>query len=149
MTNKSSVSNAQGSIYLQILYCVLERYSRTANQTLHGNKDWSGSKVHQNTERWTELMVSRWNSSGISSQVFIHCRSIRDSNAQLVPVHARRFRSGQWSLLGPDSERKCYSISEDSPQGEWDKMAELMMVTLRESGHPVFRSTSSLSRGQC
>ena len=27
-------------------------------------------------------------------------------------------------------------------------MAELMMVTFRESGHPVFRATSPLSRGQ-
>ena len=37
--------------------------------------------------------------------------------------------------------------SEDSPQGEWDKMAEKMMITLAESGHPVFRATSPLSRG--
>ena len=44
-------------------------------------------------------------------------------------------------LLGLDS------ISEDSPQGERDKMAEKMMVTLAESGHPVFRATSPLSRG--
>ena len=43
---------------------------------------------------------------------------------------------------------KWYSIREDSPQGEWDKMAEKMMVTLAESGHPVFRATSPLSRGQ-
>ena len=41
-----------------------------------------------------------------------------------------------------------YSISEDSPQGEWDKMAEKMMVIFTESGHPVFRVTSPLSRGQ-
>ena len=40
------------------------------------------------------------------------------------------------------------SISEDGPQGEWDKMAEKMMVTLAESGYPVFRATSPLSRGQ-
>ena len=43
---------------------------------------------------------------------------------------------------------KWYSISEDSPQGEWDKMAEKMMLTFAESGHPVFRATSPLSRGQ-
>ena len=42
---------------------------------------------------------------------------------------------------------KWYSISEDSPQGEWDNIAEKMMVTLAESGHPVFRATSPLSRG--
>ena len=60
----------------------------------------------------------------------------------------KRFGAGQCSFLGPGSEKKWYSISEDSPQGEWDKMAELMMVTFRESGHPVCRATSPLSRGQ-
>ena len=35
---------------------------------MHGNKDWDGSKVHLNTELWTELTARQWNSSGISSQ---------------------------------------------------------------------------------
>ena len=70
-----------------------------------------------------------------------------ESNSQLVSLFAKRFGAGQWSFLGPGSEKKWYSISEDSPQGEWDKMAEKMMVTLAESGHPVFRATSPLSRG--
>ena len=51
-----------------------------------------------------------------------------------------------WSRTG--SEKKWYSISEDSPQGEWDKMAEKMMLEFAESGHPIFRATSPLSRGQ-
>ena len=71
-----------------------------------------------------------------------------ESNAQLVSQFGRRFGAGQWSFLGPGSEKKWCSISEGSPQGEWDKMAEKMMVTLAESGHPVFRATSPLSRGQ-
>ena len=71
-----------------------------------------------------------------------------ESNAQLVSLFAIRFEARQWSFLGPGSEKKWYSISEDSPQGEWDKMAEKMVVTLAESGHPVFRATSPLSRGQ-
>ena len=33
-------------------------------------------------------------------------------------------------------------------KSEWDKMAEKMMITFRESGHPVFRATGPLSRGQ-
>ena len=70
-----------------------------------------------------------------------------ESNAQLVSPFARRFGAGQCSFLGPGSEKKWYSVSEDSPQGEWDKMAAKMMVTLAESGHPVFRATSPLSRG--
>ena len=32
-------------------------------------------------------------------------------------------------------------------QGEWDGVTELMTLTFSESGHPVFRSTSPLSRG--
>ena len=47
--------------------------------------------------------------------------------------------------LQEDSEEDNGPIS---PQGEWDKMAEKMMVILAESGQPVFRATSPLSRGQ-
>ena len=68
------------------------------------------------------------------------------SNAQLVSLFAKRFGAGQWSFLGPGSEKKLCSISEDSPQDEWDKMAEKMMVTLAESGLPVFRATSIVQR---
>ena len=51
------------------------------NQTVHGDKDWSGSKVHRNTETWTELTASQWNSSGIFSQDSIRCSSVKKSNA--------------------------------------------------------------------
>ena len=47
-----------------------------------------------------------------------------ESNAQLASLFAKRLGARQWSFLGPGSEKKWYSISEDSPQGEWDKMAE-------------------------
>ena len=63
-----------------------------------------------------------------------------ESNAQLVSLLAKRFGAGQWSFLGPGSEKKWYSISEDSPQGEWEKMAEKMMIPFAESGHPVFEA---------
>ena len=45
-------------------------------------------------------------------------------------------------------QRKWYSISAESPQGEWDRIAEKMMLEFGESKHPVFRATSPLSRGQ-
>ena len=67
------------------------------------------------------------------------------SSAQLVSLYARRFGAGQRSFLGPGSEKKWYFASEDSPQGEWDRVAEQMMLTFAESKHPVFRSTSPLS----
>ena len=39
------------------------------------------------------------------------------------------------------------SISEDSPQGEWDRIAQQMMLTFAESGCPIFCATTPLSRG--
>ena len=70
------------------------------------------------------------------------------ANAKLVSLHARRFGKGQWSFIGPGSEKKWYPISEDSPQGVCDNIAERTLVEFAESGCPIFRATSPLSRGQ-
>ena len=63
-------------------------------------------------------------------------------------MYARKFCTGQWSFIGPGSEKKWYSIKEDSPQGIWDNIAEKMLVEFAESGCPIFRATTPLSRGQ-
>ena len=58
-------------------------------------------------------------------------------SAQLVPIDAKRFSPGRWSFLGPGSEKKWYFTYESKPQGEWDRIAELMMIKFSASGHPV------------
>ena len=63
-------------------------------------------------------------------------------------LYAWKFGTGQWSSIGPGSEKKWYSIKEDSPQGIWDNIAEKMLVEFAESGCPIFRATTPLSRGQ-
>ena len=68
------------------------------------------------------------------------------ANAGVVKVLARRFGVGQWSFIGPGSEKKWYS-AENSPQGAWDNIAEEMLLEFAESGHPTFRATTPLSRG--
>ena len=68
-------------------------------------------------------------------------------NASFVKTFAGRFGIGQWSFIGPGSEKKWYS-SENSPQGAWDHIAEEMLLEFAESGHPTFRATTPLSRGQ-
>ena len=68
-------------------------------------------------------------------------------NAEPVKALARRFGIGQWSFIGPGSEKKWYS-SENSAQGAWDNIAEKMLLEFAESGHPTFRATTPLSRGQ-
>ena len=68
-------------------------------------------------------------------------------NAEFVKTFAKRFGIGQWSFIGPGSEKKWYP-SENSPQGAWDHVAEEMLLKFAESGHPIFRSTTPLSRGK-
>ena len=44
-----------------------------------------------------------------------------------MKTFAKRFGIGQWSFIGPGSEKKWYP-SENSPQGEWDRIAEDMLL---------------------
>ena len=180
--NKSSVSCTQRSTYSQILYCVLERWTKTLSQILHGKTDWRGSKVHQNTEFWKNW----WWANGIRVECFprIHHIAVQPQSPRVIVMierntrevywthhlyvqqhlmgiygqqermrgkcstrlshNAKRFGAGQWSFLGLGSEKRWYSISADSPQGEWDKIAELMMLKFGESGHQVFSIYESI-----
>ena len=55
-----------------------------------------------------------------------------NANADLVSMYAKRFSPGKWSFLGPGSEKKWCSTHENKPQGEWDRVAELMMRAVGE-----------------
>ena len=68
-------------------------------------------------------------------------------DAEFVKTFAKRFGIGQWSSIGPGSEKQWYP-SENSPQGDWDHVAEDMLLRFAESGHPIFRATIPLSWGQ-
>ena len=69
------------------------------------------------------------------------------ANAKVVTILARKFGIGQWSFIGPGSEKKWYSMEEKSPQGIWDQIADEMLLEFAESGHPVFRATTPLFWG--
>ena len=66
-------------------------------------------------------------------------------NARVVKVLAKKFDIGQWSFIGPGSEKKWYS-AEKNPQRAWDNIADEMQLEFAESGHPIFRATTPLSR---
>ena len=68
------------------------------------------------------------------------------ANARVVNALARKLGVGQWSFIGPGSEKKWYSMEENSPQGIWDHIAEEMLLEFAESGCPIFRATTPLSR---
>ena len=62
------------------------------------------------------------------------------AHAKVVPKKCKEV----W--YGPSSEKKWYSMEEISPQGIWDHIAEKMLVEFAESGCPIFRATTPLSR---
>ena len=70
------------------------------------------------------------------------------AHAKVVSLYARKFGTGQWSFIGPGSEKKWFSMKEDSPQGIWDNIAEKMLLEFAESGCPLFRATTPLLRGK-
>ena len=59
------------------------------------------------------------------------------ATAKVVTILARKFGIGQWSFIGPCSEKKRYSMEENSPQGIWDHIAEKMLLEFAESGCPI------------
>ena len=54
------------------------------------------------------------------------------ANATLVSLCANRFPAGRRSFLGRGSEKKRYSTCNERQRGEWDRVAELMMIKFRE-----------------
>ena len=70
------------------------------------------------------------------------------ANAKVVSILAKKFGIGQWSFIGPSSEKKWYSMEENSPQGIWDLIAEKMLLDFAESTCPTFRATTPLSRSK-
>ena len=61
---------------------------------------------------------------------------------------SQRFPRGQWSFLGPGSEKKWHETYDCKPAGSRDRMAKKMLLNFAGSGHPIFRGTSALVRGE-
>ena len=70
------------------------------------------------------------------------------ANALRIAEYARRFARRHWSFLGPGSEKKWYGTHAHKLDGDWDRTAEDVMLNFAESGHPIFRASSALERGE-
>ena len=69
------------------------------------------------------------------------------ANSIIETEYAKRFAHGHWSFPRPGSEKKWCGTHTYKPNGKWDRVAEDMMLNFSESGHPVFRASSALERG--
>ena len=74
---KCLMSKKEVYVFSESVLC-LERWIRTRNQILSGKTSWRGSRVHHNTELWTQLMVSQWNSSGFFPRIH-HIAAVQQS----------------------------------------------------------------------
>ena len=123
MMKKSSVSRMQRFMYFQILLCL-------------GNDSWIGSKIHYNTELWTQLTENRWNSSGICSQDSPHCSSSKRDVQKFMNkmgepeqfqgriIFMSMFNGIIWRIEDNETECSAYStlvslFAKRFPAGHW------------------------------
>ena len=65
------------------------------------------------------------------------------SNSVEINAYTNRFPNGYWSFLGPGIKEKWDGTHICKPEGRWNHSAEMIMLNLGESGHPVIRATSA------
>ena len=70
------------------------------------------------------------------------------ANAKVVSILAKKFGLGKCSFIGPGSEKKWYSMEENSPQGIWDHIAEKMLLEFAESGCPILHCPGVSSKAK-
>ena len=70
------------------------------------------------------------------------------ANAGVVKVLARRFGVGEWSFIGPGSENKWCSAEEKKSTTSLGSYCGRNALEFAESGHPIFRATTPLSRSK-
>ena len=85
--------------------------------------------------QWHHMGISRkWTGMRIKRQLRFHLCEKIFTRKKVIPRTWITKRSGILLKLTDHKEK-------------WDRFAELMMIIYGESGHPVFRATSPLSRG--
>ena len=65
------------------------------------------------------------------------------ANARLISLYARRFGKG-WSFIGPGSDLSKKTVHKEFGT----KFKERMLLEFADSGFPIFRAMTPLSRGQ-
>ena len=69
------------------------------------------------------------------------------SNSEKVKEFANGFSQGHSPFFGPGDEKKWYGTLLCASEGMWNSTAIQMVERFKDTGHPVFKSTSALSRG--
>ena len=71
-----------------------------------------------------------------------------ENSSKTKKEYAQRFPRGHWIFHGSGSEKKWYEIYDCKPDGSLDRTEEKMLLNFAGSGHPIFRGSSALERGE-
>ena len=135
-----------------------EHWTQSTENWWNSSGIFSQDSSHCSSSKKCESSWAKWANPNNSQDELSWCRcsmtwcgeiNTMKKNVLLIPqlcLCAKRFSPGRW-LFRLGSEKKWYSIYDSRPQGEWNRVTELMMIKFGESGHPVFRVTSPLFRG--
>ena len=69
------------------------------------------------------------------------------STSDKVRQYASKFVKGHWAFIGPETKRSGFVGIITKPDGKWDSIASRMVKDFEETGHPVFKGISALTRG--
>ena len=135
-----------GSYWWRTSRVRVEKFPRTHNTavTLGNPKNDGGEEISAWTIWWLNHLhvdVQRQRLEKSRNNEFCKWNSLS------VAAYARRSPKGHWSFLGPGTQEAWCGTHIHKPNGSWNDVAELMMINLRESGHPLFRGTSVFFRG--
>ena len=95
-------------------------------------------KIESSSRRCSMIWISNGQREEIQNNVFQILNKLRTT---------RRNSRRHWTFLGPGSEKKWYGTLSEKLEGKLDSTATRLVKRFKESGHPVFKSISALSRG--
>ena len=73
----------------------------------------------------------------------VFCSQTKNGNDGICISNSEKSRN---TRLGPGDEKKCYGTLPYTPEGKCDSTATQMVEQFKDTGHPVFKSISALSR---
>ena len=94
------------------------------------------SRFGETPENFTrQILLGRWSTIFLVEQETMNKTVWQTLDSYFCILE--HFGKGQWSFIGLGSEKKWYSLEEDSPQGICDRVAEKMLIESAVSGCPI------------
>ena len=119
----------------------VEHFPRIHNVAVRRQSQRFIVQMRRNTRK-----IDRKNPFYRCSKTFLVERKTMQKNVYFTPKSYLCAREYLVKDTGLGSEKKWYCMKVDSPQGIWNNIEKKMLLEFAESGCPIFRATTPLSR---